>query len=56
MRYVNKLHFQNSAKILPETFSCIVDCFLEIWIRNVCAERTYSMIVDLCYYCMSRII
>ncbi len=27
----DRLHFMNAVRIVPGTFSCAVDCFLEVW-------------------------
>lgn len=42
MTYVKELHFQNLVKIMQGTFFCVVDCFLEIWLRKVCARPNKS--------------
>ena len=31
----NIVHFINSVRFVPGTFSCAVDCFLEIWLQII---------------------
>ena len=52
MRHITELHFQNSARIVPGSFSCAVDCFLEIWFRKIspyiglCDRGTFSYLLN----------
>ena len=35
MEEIKEFHFLNSSKFKSGTSSCAVDCFLELWLRNV---------------------